>query len=237
MTINERNEEIWRLRNEGATSSQLADRSDLSRSRVEQICQKKKENMENLRKWPPLRRELSVRIQNALVKTFGSEEIFNHPETLASLGEEVFITWRNIYRKGAQDLTDALERLGYSVNRDVRITDMRYQPYLKIGRTILRKYFDYYTENSLDDKEYLPVVRLIIEGIAEQMRFSGMLGPSCDEVAEKLKAFNRSLYQNIWIEHAKEDEDLDEEPLDLGKEYEFAKYTFDYIYEHGEHPE
>ncbi len=54
-------------------------------------------------------------------------------------------------------------------------------------------------------------------------------------MTEKLKAFNCSLYQNIWIEHAREDEDPDEEPLDLEKEYQSAKYTFDYIYEHGEH--
>ena len=57
-----------------------------------------------------------------------------------------------------------------------------------------------------------------------------------DELTEKLKAFNRSLYQNIWIEHAKEDEDGNEEPVDLKKECELAGYTFDYIYEHGEHP-
>ena len=69
------------------------------------------------------------------------------------------------------------------------------------------------------------------------MKSSGMPGPNCGEVSEKLKAFNRSLYQNIWIEQAKEDHGSDENPLDLEKEYELAKDTFEYIYEHGEHPQ
>ena len=109
------------------------------------------------------------------------------------------------------------------------------QIFLRVGRTILRKYFDYYTQNSLDDTEYIPVVRLIIEGITEEMDSAGMPESSCDEVAEKLKTFNRILYQNLWIENTRED--ADEEPLDPQKECESARYTFDYIYEHGEHPE
>jgi hypothetical protein len=136
-----------------------------------------------------------------------------------------------------KELIDVLEKIGYSVNRDVRMTDMRCQSYFQIGRTILRNYFDYNTTKSLDDTEYIPVVRLIIEGIAQEMESSGLLEPNCKEVAEKLKAFNRSLYQNIWIEHAKEDEDPEEESFDLEKESELAKYTFDYIYKHGKHPE
>jgi hypothetical protein len=118
----------------------------------------------------------------------------------------------------------------------MRMTDTKDQNYLKVGETILQKYFDYYRKNSLDDTEYIPVVRLIIEGIAEEMRSSGILEPNCKEVAEKLKSFNRSLYQNIWIKHAKEDEDPEEGPLNLGKESELAKYTFDYIYKHRKHP-
>lgn len=133
-------------------------------------------------------------------------------------------------------MSDALERLGYSVKGKASVTGTREQSFLRIGRTILRKYFDYYREKTLDDTEYIPVVRLIIEGITKEMRSSGIGKQACDEIAQKLKAFNREMYQNIWIEHAKEDHDPDEEPLDLGKEYESAKYTFDYIYRHGEHP-
>ena len=233
----QRDDEIWRLRNEGATYSWVARQFDLSVERVRQICRRRQARIENFGRWPPLKKELSIRVQNVLVKAFGSEEIFNHPEKLSSLGEEVFITWRNFGRKSLNELTGVLEKLGYSVNRNVRMTDMRSQSYFEIGRRILRKYFDYSNENSLDDTEYIPVVRLIIEGISEGMRSAGTPGSSCDEVADKLKAFNRSLYQNIWIEHAREDQGPDEEPLDLEKEYKAAKRTFDYIYKHGEYPE
>jgi hypothetical protein len=56
--------------------------------------------------------------------------------------------------------------------------------------------------------------------------------PNGDELAEKLRTFNRQMYQNIWIKHAKEDE----EQFDLEKELQAAQYYFDYIYEHGKHP-
>jgi hypothetical protein len=152
------------------------------------------------------------------------------------MGPDIFLKWRTFGRKSAKELMDALESLGYTVDSGTMITDPGCQIYLKIGRTILRNYFDYYIKNSLDDTEYIPVVRLIIEGIAQEMKSSGLSEPNRKEVAEKLKAFNLQMYQNIWIEHAKEDEDPDEEPIDPEKEYELAKHTFDYIYKHGKHP-
>ena len=237
MSLDERNEKIWKMRLEGATLSQIGREFDISSDRVRQICSKKKSRIENAGKKRFLKRELPVRIQNVLIKTFGNEDILFHPKKLASLGEEVFLTWKNIGRKSVKTLINVLESKGYSVNRNMRMSDMKCQGYFNIGKTILQKYFDYYRDKSFDDTEYLPVVRLIIEGIAEEMSSAGMLMPYCDEVAGKLKSFNRSLYQNIWIEHAKKYEDPDEEPFDLEQEYQLAKYTFDYIYEHGEHPE
>ena len=193
--------------------------------------------MENFDKWPPLKRALSVRVRDILIKAFGSEEIFKNPERLASMGPNVFLKWRNMGRKSANQLIEALESLGYSVNGNMKMADSRYEVYLRIGKSILRNYFDYCTKNSMDDAEYIPTVRVIIEGITEEMRSSGMGKPNCKEITEKLKDYNREIYQNIWIEHAKEDEEPeDEEPFDLEREYQLAKYTFDYIYEHGEHP-
>jgi hypothetical protein len=237
MNIDQRDEEIWRLRREGATFPQIARRFHLSPSRVQQIYCWRKDKMENFDKWPPLKRALPVRVQNILIKAFGSEEIFKNPEKLASMGPKVFMAWRNMGRKGVNQLIEALESLGYAVNGNMKMTDSRCEVYLKIGRSILLKYFDYYKKNSMDDAEYIPTVRVIIEGIIEEMKSSGMGEPNCNALTEKLKAFNRSMYQNIWIEHAKEDEEPeDEEPLDLGKECQLAEYTFDYIYKHGEHP-
>jgi len=237
MNIKQRDDEIWKMRTEGATFSQIAVRFHLSPSRVQQIYCRRKEKMENFDKWPPLKRALSVRVRDILIKAFGSEEIFKNPERLASMGPNVFLKWRNMGRKSANQLIEALESLGYSVNGNMKMADSRYEVYLRIGKSILRNYFDYCTKNSMDDAEYIPTVRVIIEGITEEMRSSGMGKPNCKEITEKLKDYNREIYQNIWIEHAKEDEEPeDEEPFDLEREYQLAKYTFDYIYEHGEHP-
>jgi hypothetical protein len=178
-----------------------------------------------------------VRIRNVLVKVYGGEEIFKHPEKLVSLGEEACLAWKNFGRKSLNDLMNALESLGYNVNGNLKMADPRCEVYLKIGRSILKNYFDYNNKDPVDDKEYIPVVRVIIEGIAKEMKSSGLPEADCKEMAKKLKAFNRSLYQDIWVKHAKEDHDPeDEEPLDLEKESELARYIFDYIYKHGKHP-
>jgi alpha-ketoglutarate-dependent taurine dioxygenase len=78
---------------------------------------------------------------------------------------------------------------------------------------------------------------LIIEGIAKEMQASGIGEQNCNELTEKLKNSNRQMYQNLWMKHAKEDADANGEPLDIEKELKTARYTFDCIYKHGDHPE
>ena len=77
MDIRQRDEQIWRLRKEGKTYSQIAKQFDLSKHRIRQIYFKKQERMEKAAEWPALKRELSARVQHVLVKVFGSEEILN----------------------------------------------------------------------------------------------------------------------------------------------------------------
>ena len=117
------------------------------------------------------------------------------------------MTWQNFGRKSAMQLIDALETIGYPASQNTKMTDPGCQIFLTIGKAILRNYFDYYTKNSMDDAEYIPTVKVIIEGITKEMKSSGMGEPNCNELSEKLKTFNRQMYQNIWIDHAKEDED------------------------------
>ncbi|RPJ03872.1 MAG: hypothetical protein EHM36_11650, partial [Deltaproteobacteria bacterium] len=72
----------------------IARQFDISPSRAQQIFRQKQDRLNNYDKWPPLKRMLSVRVQNVLVKIFGSEEILNHPEKLASMGHDAFLTWK-----------------------------------------------------------------------------------------------------------------------------------------------
>jgi len=205
MDMNQRDEEICRMRREGIPLSQIAKRFDISRTRAEQIFRQRQDKEENYARWPPLKRMLPARVQNILIKVFGSEEILNNPERLASMGPEVFGKWRNMGRKSIKQLMEALESLGFSVNQSERMSNPQCQVYFKIGKAILRDYFDYYVKNSLDDAEYSPIVRIIIEGIAKEMQSSGMGMLSCNELTEKLKAFNRQIYQNLRVRQVEED--------------------------------
>jgi len=232
MDIDQRDEEIWRMRREGVPLSQIATRFELSSTRVQQIYNQRQKRLEDFHKWPPLKRMLPARVQNILTGVFGSEEIFCSPGKLASLGPEVFYKWRNMGRKGVKQLVDALESLGFCVSENVTMAHPQNLIFLKIGRAILREYFEYYVENSLDDAEYIPTVRVIIEGMAKGMESYGMGRPYSHELAEKLKGFNRQLCQNLWVKQAKGDESQ----ANGEKESEEAKKIFDYIYKYGKDP-
>ena len=106
--------------------------------------------------------------------------------------------------------------------------------HLNIGKAILHDYFDFYCEQTLDDAEYILAVKIIINGIAKSMASDRFDMKDIQAVKKSLTEFNRDLYINSWLIQAKEDEN--ENSLDLEEESETAKYYFDYIYEHGEHP-
>ena len=101
-----------------------------------------------------------------------------------------------------------------------------------IGKSILKDFYDFSSEKSLDDAEYIPVVRVIIKGIVKNMAAENFNKNEIQSIEKDLKEFNRAFYVNGWLKNTKEDEgDIDEE-----EETESARYYFDYIYEHGEHP-
>ena len=107
------------------------------------------------------------------------------------------------------------------------------EEYLKIGESILQEYFDYYRKHSIDDAEYIPVVKVIIQGICKSMTLSNSDKKEIGKVNNQLKDFNRKLYTDLWIKNTKENEGDD---IDVDKETESAKYYFDYVYKNEEHP-
>jgi len=56
--------------------------------------------------------------------------------------------------------------------------------YENIGISILKNFFDYYCEEKLDDAEYIPVVKVIINGIQESMLSSGVPEISKDQLED-----------------------------------------------------
>jgi hypothetical protein len=105
---------------------------------------------------------------------------------------------------------------------------------MNIGKTILSNLFRFYRKRKLDDAEYVPVAKVIIEGITEAMTEAGFAKKDVKRAEKDLRVFNRDLYVDLWLKHAKED--LGEKDVDIDAEIEDATYYFDYIYKHGEHP-
>jgi len=106
--------------------------------------------------------------------------------------------------------------------------------YENIGISILKSFYDYYCTQDLDDADYIPVVKVIINGIQESMLSLGVADKEAESLNEKLIDFNRELYKDLWLKNAKRNEDPKD--IELDGESESAAYYFDYIYEHGEHP-
>lgn len=106
--------------------------------------------------------------------------------------------------------------------------------YENIGMSVLSKFLDYYEEAELYDLQYIPVVKVIVNGIRESMLSANLAEKDIEALKERLIEWNRGIYKDLWLEHAKEEEDPAR--LDLEYEAEEAAYCFDYIYEHGKHP-
>ena len=100
--------------------------------------------------------------------------------------------------------------------------------YQNIGIAILKNFFDYYREQTLDDTDYIPTVKVRTNGIREAMLVSGIAEKNVESLRNRLMKFTRGLYKELWLEHASEGEDS--ENLDLDGESESATFYFDYIY-------
>ncbi|NOX87752.1 MAG: hypothetical protein GXO77_01915 [Calditrichaeota bacterium] len=93
------------------------------------------------------------------------------------------------------------------------------EQFLKIGKSIIRKFFDYYEEYHLDNEtEFFPVLKLIISGITDACQDNKQK----NIIKKQLKIYARELYCQLWIQHAKEDEvspDIEYEKKEAIKEF------------------
>ena len=72
------------------------------------------------------------------------------------------------------------------------------------------------------DENYIPVVKVIISGMQESMMSSGVTERNVESLKSRLIEFSRGLYKELWLEHAREDEDS--ENLDLDGESKSATF-------------
>jgi ATP-dependent Lon protease len=83
-------------------------------------------------------------------------------------------------------------------------------------------------------RSYIPVIRVIIEGIAKAMTEAGLDRKEAKAVEKALQKFNRDLYLKGWLKNAKEE--LGKSEFGMEEETGAGTYYFDHIYKHGEHP-
>ena len=93
--------------------------------------------------------------------------------------------------------------------------------YIKIGKSIINKFFIYYNENFLDDEtEFFPILKTIINGIVEVSKDENK------KIEKELKLYVKNIYCTEWLSHAKENK----EKVDIDLEEKKALETFDEIY-------
>jgi hypothetical protein len=113
MNLEKRDEEIYKLRNQGATFSHIASAFSISRSRAQQLYVRKKYMKEVFETLPPLRKLLSKRTQKVLDNYFKGENILENPQKIADLGWNRMLKIKNIGRKSLREITFALYDLSY----------------------------------------------------------------------------------------------------------------------------
>jgi len=92
-----------------------------------------------------------------------------------------------------------------------------------IGKSIIKRFFNYYENESLDDEnEFFPVLKIIISGIVDAFK-----NDSRSLIIEKeLKEYSKQIYISLWLRHAEEDE----EDIDVEYERKAAIRAFEDIY-------
>jgi mevalonate pyrophosphate decarboxylase len=90
-----------------------------------------------------------------------------------------------------------------------------------IGISVVNHFFDYYKRVFMDDEtEFFPVLKTIINGVVNACK------ENKKEIQNELEQHAKKLYCDLWLSHAKEDE----ENVDIISEKEDAIETFNKIY-------
>ena len=112
----ERNQNIFKLRQQGKTFKHIGSLYNIGLSRVGQIYHREKENYDNADKWPPLKKMLSTRTQHYLENYFeelGYKNILNTPQKIAEMNRKELLRIKNLGDKSVTELLNALYELGY----------------------------------------------------------------------------------------------------------------------------
>ena len=99
------------------------------------------------------------------------------------------------------------------------------------GKTILHRIYEQNKIETMDDAEYIPLMKIIIKGIQDYAIKLNLPKKQISKIESELKDYSRKLYLKMWLEQCEEIEGV----ITAEAESEGTE-TFDYIYEYEEHP-
>lgn len=97
------------------------------------------------------------------------------------------------------------------------------------GKAILRRMHQHYISESLDDAEYIPFAKAVMQGIADRLAADRCSKEVIEAVREVLKRFCKELYVKEWTKNREKGETV-AAAEEKGNNY------FEYLFKHGEHP-
>jgi len=92
-----------------------------------------------------------------------------------------------------------------------------------VGKFVVKKFFDYYKDASLDDEtEFFPVLKVIISGVADSFENRSQK----NEIERELMEYSKQLYVSFWLLQSEENE----EHMDAEHEKAEAVSNFEKLY-------
>jgi predicted patatin/cPLA2 family phospholipase len=111
--LKKREDEIYKLREDGATFRHIASKFNVSESRAHQLYARAKFMKEVYNTLPPLKKLISNRTQIALDQSFKNQNILEHPQKILELGPYKMLKIKKIGRVSLKEIACALYTLGY----------------------------------------------------------------------------------------------------------------------------
>jgi len=101
-----------------------------------------------------------------------------------------------------------------------------------IGNAIITRLHEHNTMQGMDDAEYIPMIKRIIEAITNNVNYRNVTDADRINLNKSLFQYSQKLYVELCRFHAAEDE----EKITLLQVENESKDYFNYIYEHEKHP-
>ncbi|MDM8546270.1 hypothetical protein [Candidatus Venteria ishoeyi] len=101
-----------------------------------------------------------------------------------------------------------------------------------IGKEIIKSLNDYNEKMGLDDAEYIPLIKRVIEAITIFLDKSNQSNEESNAINTALFNYSKELYIDLCQKHAIEDN----EEITIDNVQEESGEYFSYIYENEEHP-